>query len=456
MAHRTTLDAIEGREFVIDRVTVVDPVAGRVFDGHVGVRDGRIDFVREGPAPADIDRPCVDGEGLHLAPGLVDIHVHLREPGQEHKETIATGTRAAAAGGFTTVACMPNTDPAIDERSVVEFVRRQADIAGFARVLPIAAATRGRRGEAIAEYFELRDAGAVAVSDDGAPVASAGILRRVLEYAAAAGLPLIEHCEDPSATGDGFVREGFHATRLGMKGVPAWSETLGLVRDLVVLGGVPGARLHAAHLSARASLESIRIAKDRGLAVTAETAPHYLVFTDADLETFDTNLRINPPIGDEADREALVEALRDGTLDCIASDHAPHAPQEKDVEFDRAPPGTVGLETTLAVVLTHLVAPGHLDLARAVALLSCEPARCIGVEAGTLREGAPADLVLFDPDAEWIVTPESLHSKSKNSAFLGRTLRGRVRATLLAGRLVWRAAAASATGDGRAAGAGGG
>ncbi len=436
-ANQKDLSSLTGREYIIGHVTVVDPQRDRVFPGHVGVRDGKIAFVGEGAAPEGSDTPVYDGEGLCLSPGFVDIHVHLREPGHEYKETIETGCRAAAAGGFTAVACMPNTDPAIDERSVVEFIRRRARVAGLAKVYPIAAATRGRQGEVLSEYFELKDAGAVAVSDDGSPVASAAMVRRVFEYAAAAGLPLIEHCEDVSATGAGFLNEGYNSTRLGMRGAPSYSETLCLARDIIVIESIPGARLHAAHIAAATSLEQLRRAKEKGLAVTAETAPHYLCLTDADLETYNTNLRINPPIGTDADRDALIAALRDGTIDCIASDHAPHAEQEKQVEFDQAPPGSVGLETTLSLVITHLVRPGHLSLARAIALITSRPAGCIGIPGGTLEVGTAADLTLFDPDAEWTVSEDELHSKSKNSAFIGKRVNGRACYTVLNGELVW-------------------
>jgi len=430
------LSALSDSEYIIGNVTVVDPGKDHVMPGYVGVRDGRIAFVGKGSVPGDAQLAVYDGEGLCLAPGFVDIHVHLREPGYEYKETIATGCRAAVAGGFTSVACMPNTDPCTDERSVVEFILKRARVAGLAKVYPIAAATRGRQGEVLSEYFELRDAGAVAVSDDGFPVATAAMVRRVLEYATAAGLPLIEHCEDISATGSGFVNEGYHATRLGMRGAPSYSETLCLARDIIVMESVPGARLHAAHIAAATSVEQLRRAKDKAMAVTAETAPHYLCLTDADLGAYNTNLRINPPIGTGADRDALIAALCDGTIDCIASDHAPHAPQEKDVEFDHAPPGSVGLETTLALVITHLVRPGHLSLARAISLISNRPAKCIGIDAGSLDEGAAADLTLFDPEAEWTVRADNLCSRSKNSAFIGKTVNGRTRYTIVDGTLV--------------------
>ena len=419
------------RECVITNVTVVDPEAKKTFAGHVVIKEGLIDLVGDGPAP-ESSAPVYDGAGLHLAPGFVDIHVHLREPGFEYKETVRTGSMAAAAGGFTTVACMPNTSPAIDERSVVEFIIKQARIAGFAKVYPVAAATVGRKGEVLSEYHELVDAGAVAVSDDGAPVPNAGMVRRVLELAGHCGIPFAEHCEDMSASGYGVMHEGYYSTKLGLPGVPAHSEEVCLSRDLLVLESVP-ARYHASHISTRGSVELLREAKRRGLPVTAETAPHYICLEDKDLETYNTSLKINPPLRGEQDREAVIEGIKDGTLDCIASDHAPHAPQEKQVEFEYAPPGSIGLETTLAVIMTHLVRPGHVTIAEALALITHKPADAMGLRAGRVKPGEPADLALFDPDEQWIVDAEGFHSKSRNSAFTGSTLYGRVKHTILEG-----------------------
>lgn len=422
------------REYVIANIIIVNPEKGSVTEGHVGIREGRIVFVEAGdPELASI--PIFDGGGLHLAPGFVDIHVHLREPGYEYKETILTGSMAAAAGGFTSVACMPNTRPAIDEKSVVEFILRKADEAGFAKVYPVAAATQGRKGEKLSEYYDLVDAGAVAVSDDGSPVPTAQMVRRVMEYASNFGIPFMEHCEDMSATADGVVREGFFSTKLGLRGVPAYSEEICLARDLLILRSVPS-KFHASHLSSRSSVQLIREAKKHGLPVTAETAPHYLCFDDSELESFNTNLRINPPIGDADDRDALIESLKDGTIDCIASDHAPHAAHEKQVEFEYAPPGATGLETTFAVIMTHLVKPGHLPLTDALALITHKPADVIGIPAGTLATGEAADLTLFDPDEEWVVEESGFRSKSKNSPWLGKKLTGKVKHTVLDGKVL--------------------
>jgi dihydroorotase len=426
------LDNLTHRSYIIDNVTVVDPAKNTVFPGHVVVAEGKIEGVERGRAK-EASLPIYDGRGLHLAPGFVDIHVHLREPGHEYKETIATGTRAAVAGGFTSVACMPNTIPAIDDRSVVEFILQQAKMAGLAKVYPIAAATVGRKGEILAEYHELVDAGAVAVSDDGAPVRTADMARRVMEYTVPLGIPFVEHCEDMCASGDGVMHEGFYSTKLGLKGIPAHSEEVCLARDLIILKSVKGAKYHGAHMSTKGSVELIRRAKEDGLAVTAETAPHYLCLEDKDLVTYDTNKKINPPLRGAEDREAMIEAIKDGTIDCIASDHAPHAANEKQVEFSAAPNGSVGLETMFPLVVTHLVTPGHLTLPQALALITHKPAACLGIPGGTLARGAAADLVLFDPVESWTVRAEDLHSKSKNSAFIGHSVTGRVRFTLVNG-----------------------
>jgi len=426
------LNQLSHRSYIIDHVTIVDPKKNAAYAGYIVVMDGKIDAVEKGRAK-ESSLPVYNGGGLHLAPGFVDIHVHLREPGFEYKETVATGAAAAIAGGFTSVACMPNTSPAIDDRAVVEFILNQAKLAGLARVYPIAAATKGRKGEILSEYHELVEAGAVAVTDDGAPVPTAEMVRRVLEYAAPLGIPFIEHCEDMSASGEGVMHEGFYSTKLGLKGIPAFSEEACLARDLVVLKSVKGARFHAAHMSTRGSIELIRRAKEDGLPVTAETAPHYLCLEDKDLETYNTNLKINPPLRGHEDRLAMIEALKDGTMDCIASDHAPHAAHEKQVEFNAAPNGSVGLETMFPLVMTHLVRAGHMSLPQALALITHRPAECLGLPGGTLARGADADLVLFDPEEEWTVRAEDLHSRSKNSAFIGHRVFGSVKHTLVGG-----------------------
>jgi dihydroorotase len=412
---------------------VLDPAVGRDEIATVDVDDGRIVAVGEEPAARRDE--VLEADGLWLAPGLVDLHTHLREPGQEYKEDIASGTRAAAAGGFTTVCCMANTDPVNDNPAVTEFIVRQASVTGSVRVEVIAAATQGLRGEVMTEMSGLADAGAVAFSDDGAVIMNASVMRRVLEYATGVGKPVIVHCEDTELRGGGVVHEGPHSTCCGLPGSPAEAETVMVARDLQ-LAALTGARLHVAHVSAAGSVDLIRAAKEAGTRVTAEVTPHHLALTDAEVRGYDTNRKMAPPLRSARDREALVEGLRDGTLDCVATDHAPHALHEKDVDFVEAPFGVVGLETALPVVLA-LVHGGQLSPLDAVARLSTRPARIFGLRAGTLEVGAAADLVLIDPDAAWKIDPGALLSKSRNSAFLGAEMRGRAVRTWVGGHPVF-------------------
>lgn len=375
----------------------------------------------------------LDARGAVVAPGLVDLHVHLREPGQSAKETIETGTRAAAAGGFTAIACMPNTDPVVDTAAWVEWVRRRGESAGHCTVLPIAAVTVGQKGEQLAPLDALARAGAVAFSDDGHPVTSAAMMRRALEYARPTGRPIICHEEDPTLKGDGVMNEGFTATRLGLRGLPGAAESIMCRRD-ADLAELTGGRVHLAHLSAAQSFDALRDAKRRGLPVTGETCPHYWVLTDEAVGDYDTNAKMNPPLRSEEDRAACIAAIVDGTVDCFATDHAPHTADEKARPFTDAPFGIVGLETALALTITHLVEPGHLSLARAIELWSDAPRRIFGLPEVSLEPGSQADLVLFDPTAEWVVDPTRFHTKGRNTPFAGWTLRGRVLATLLEGR----------------------
>jgi dihydroorotase len=373
-----------------------------------------------------------EGRGAVVAPGLVDLHVHLREPGQAAKETIETGTRAAAAGGFTSIACMPNTDPVIDTPAWVEWVRRRGEAAAHCNVLPIAAVTVGQKGEQLAPLEALARAGAVAFSDDGRPVTSAAMMRRALEYAKPTGLPIVCHEEDPTLKGDGVMHEGFTATRLGLRGIPAAAESVMCRRD-ADLAELTGGRVHFAHLSTSASFDALRDAKRRGLAVTGETCPHYWVLTDEAVGDYDTHAKMNPPLRSEADRAACIAAIADGTIDCFATDHAPHTADEKARPFTDAPFGIVGLETALALTLTHLVHPGHLSMTRALELWTDAPRYCFGLPPVSVEAGSPADLVIFDPEAEWTVDPEAFHSKGRNTPFAGWRLKGRVLATLLHG-----------------------
>jgi len=375
----------------------------------------------------------IHAAGAVIAPGLVDLHVHLREPGQSAKETIETGTRAAAAGGFTAIACMPNTDPVVDTAAWVEWVRRRGEAAGHCDVLPIAAVTVGQKGEQLAPMDALARAGAVAFSDDGHPVTNPAMMRRALEYARSTGLPIVCHEEDPSLKGDGVMNEGFTATRLGLRGIPGIAESIMCRRD-ADLAELTGGRVHFAHLSAVQSFDALRDAKRRGLPVTGETCPHYWVLTDEAVGDYDTFAKMNPPLRSEADRDACIAAIVDGTIDCFATDHAPHTADEKARPFTDAPFGIVGLETALALTITYLVEPGHLSLARAIELWTDAPRRVFGLPEITLEPGSQADLVLFDPAARWVVDPAKFHTKGRNTPFAGWTLQGRVLATLNEGR----------------------
>ena len=374
-----------------------------------------------------------DCRGAVLAPGLVDLHVHLREPGQTNKESIETGTRSAAAGGFTDVACMPNTDPVIDTPAWVEWVLRRAEGSGHCRVHPIAAVTMGQKGEQLAPMQAMAQAGAVAFSDDGHPVRSAAMMRHGLEYARNTGLPIVCHEEDPDLKGDGVMNEGFTATRLGLRGIPNAAESVMCRRD-ADLAELTGARVHLAHLSTAQAFDALRDAKRRGLPVTGETCPHYWVLTDEAVGDYDTHAKMNPPLRSEDDRTACIAAIVDGTIDSFATDHAPHTGEEKKRPFAEAPFGIVGLETALALTITFLVKPGHITLARAIELWTDAPRRVFQLAEVDLEPGSSADLVLFDPDAEWTVDPNAFHTKGRNTPFAGWKLNGRVLATMLAGR----------------------
>jgi dihydroorotase len=418
---------------------------GRVIDPATGV-DGMFDVLIEDGTIAKVgtDLP-VDGaevfevpRGGIVAPGFIDIHVHLREPGHEHKETIATGLASAVAGGFTAVACMPNTDPVNDHAGITQFILAKAGAAKLARVYPIGAVTLGSNGDRLAELGEQKDAGCVAFSDDGRPVATALLMRRALEYAGMLGVPIIDHCEDPSLKGDGVAHEGFHASALGLRGIPGVAESLMVERD-VSLAEITGAHVHIAHMSARQSIRAVRAGKARGVRVTCEVAPHHFILTDEALDgpvKYDTNLKMNPPLREAADRDAMLEGIVDGTVDVIATDHAPHHADEKLVEFDRAPFGIVGLETAVPLVFDRLVHPGRITLSRMIELLSTNPARVMSLPGGTLAEGSPGDLTVLMPDMATTVRANALKSKSKNTPFDGWELRGGVAATIVGGRIV--------------------
>jgi dihydroorotase len=417
-------------KLVLRGARVVDPVAHRDETADVLIEDG---LVSSGSAAGANEIDC---EGLVLAPGLVDLHTHLREPGREDKETVESGTRAAALGGYTAVVAMANTDPVADSLAVIQEVELLAERAGACDVFPVAAITRGLEGESLTEMGELAAGGVRLFSDDGKCVQQARILRMALEYAKAFDAVIAEHAEEPSLAEGGQMHEGYHSSVLGLAGVPSAAEEIVVARDLM-LAKLTGGRLHLCHLSSAGSVELVRRARADGVSVTAEVTPHHLALTDEDLSGYDTNLKVNPPIRGAEDRDALRAGLADGTIDAVATDHAPHAVEDKEQEFDHAPPGTIGLETALAVVLTDLVRPGVLTLERAVEAMSAAPARVLRAEdhGGPIEPGRPANLVAFDPEAEWTVEPP-FASRSRNSAFLGRTLMGKVMHTLYRGQLV--------------------
>ncbi len=419
---------------LIKGALVVDPAQALEAPMDLLLADGKIALLAPpGTIPAE-GRRVVEARGLVLTPGLIDMHVHLREPGEEYKETIETGTRAAAQGGFTAVAAMPNTSPVNDTASVSRYIREQAAAAGLARVYPVAAISMGSRGESLSEFGDQKEAGAVAVSDDGRPVMNSMLMRRALEYARTFALPVISHSEDLELRGQGMMHEGLVSLTLGLKGIPAAAEEVMVFRDLA-LAGLTGARLHIAHVSTAGAVELIRRAKAAGLQVSAETAPHYFSLTDAAVGGYDTNAKVNPPLRGAADLAAIKAGLRDGALDAIASDHAPHSTLEKDLEFEAAAFGLIGLETSLGLSL-KLVHEGVLSLSQLIAKMSLNPARILGVAGGTLAVGAPADLTLIDLNREWTVDVGKFASKSRNCPFHGWTLKGRAVMTVVGGKIV--------------------
>jgi dihydroorotase len=391
--------------------------------------------------PADGAEVFEVQRGWLVTPGLVDMHVHLREPGQEHKETIATGTAAAVAGGFTAVACMPNTEPINDHAGITQFILQKAAAAGLARVYPIGAVSLGSNGEQLAELGEQHAAGCVAFSDDGRPVATALLMRRALEYAGMLKAPIIDHCEDPSLKADGVAHEGYRSSSLGLRGIPGAAESLMVERD-ISLAELTRGHIHVAHMSARQSLRAVREGKGRGVHVTCEVAPHHFTLTDDALASpvqYDTNVKMNPPLRETADRDAMLDGIADGTVDAIATDHAPHHADEKMVEFDHAPFGIVGLETAVPIVFDRLVHTGRIGVARMIELLSVNPSRILNVPGGTLEEGAPADVTILAPDRKVRIEAAALRSRSKNTPFDGWEFRGGVAATIVGGRIVYRA-----------------
>ncbi|MBI2844047.1 MAG: dihydroorotase [Armatimonadetes bacterium] len=411
---------------------VIDPSQGIDEVADVLIRDGAISHQLSAISREDVE--VFDCSGLVVAPGFIDMHVHLREPGAEHKETIETGARAAAAGGFTTIVAMPNTDPAPDNRAVVEFILRRGRETGI-NVLACGAMTKDMAGQEMAQLGDMAEAGAVAVSDDGHPVQSSLIMRRVMEYAGMLGLPVLTHCEDKSLTSDAVMNEGIVSTVLGLRGMPAAAE-VGMVVRNILLSELAGCHVHIQHVSCAGSVEAVRQAKSHGVRVTAETCPQYFTLTDEALGDYDTNAKCNPPLRTRADIEAVKAGLADGTIDIIATDHAPHSLEDKEVEMTVAAFGMVGLETALPLAITKLVDEGVLTLSQAIGKMTCAPARALGLDRGTLAEDAAADIVVFDPDAEVTVRASEFKSMGRNTPFDGWKLRGKVVATIAGGRVV--------------------
>ncbi|MGI9040096.1 MAG: dihydroorotase [Gemmatimonadales bacterium] len=414
---------------------VVDPSRGTDEVTDLLLAGGKVEALGR-----DLGRPdeavLVEAAGKVVAPGLIDLHVHLREPGQEDVETVASGAMAAAAGGFSAVCAMPNTDPVTDNQAAIGFIVSQAQRAGKARVYPIGAISLGQNGQQLAEFGELVGAGAVAVSDDGRPVVSSHLMRTALEYARTFGIPVADHCEDPTLAAGGAMHEGLVSTRLGLKGIPAAAEEIMVARD-ILLAEHTGGHVHLCHISTRGSVELIRRAKEKGLRVTAEACPHHFTLTHEACEGYNTNAKMNPPLREPEDREAIRQGLRDGTIDCICTDHAPHHYDAKEREFDDAPNEIIGLETALGLAITELVQPGLLSLNDLVNRMSVMPARIFNLTGGTLAPGAAGDVVVIDPEAAWVVRPEEFYSKSRNTPFAGRELRGRAEVTIVRGQVVF-------------------
>lgn len=417
---------------------VIDPTQGINAGRGVLIEDGRITALPAPGEPAPTDAEIFDAKGLVVAPGFIDVHVHLREPGQEYKETIASGAAAGVAGGWTSLCPMPNTDPVNDNAAVTNFIIEQGKRAGLANVFPVGAITKGQRGEELAEMGEMLAAGIVAVSDDGRPVPTAGMMRRAMEYARGFDLTVVDHCEDRSLAGSGVMHEGVWSVRLGLAGIPPLAEEADAERDCR-LAELTGARIHVAHASTRGTLEIIRRAKERGIAATCEVTPHHWTLTDEAVAGYDTNTKMNPPLRSEDHRQAILDAFADNTIDVIATDHAPHHADEKSLEFDHAPFGITGLETAVGLALTHLVHPGIIDLARLVELCSVNPARVFRLaERGTLRPGSHADITILDPDLRWKFEAKTSRSKSRNTPFDGAEFHGAAVATIVGGRVVYR------------------
>ncbi|KPJ49562.1 MAG: dihydroorotase [candidate division Zixibacteria bacterium DG_27] len=430
-------------QLVVTGERIIEPESGYSGPGTVYIKDDSFFKVeRERPSEKQLKELAnltrlIDATGLIVGPGLIDMHVHLREPGREDEETILTGAEAAAAGGFTSICCMPNTTPPLDNYGIINFVVERARSAKV-RVYPIGAITQGQKGEIITEIGDLVEAGAVAISDDGYPVMNSGVMRNAMEYARMFDIPIISHPEDLGLVGSGVANEGFNSTRFGLSGIPGIAEEVMVARDIMI-SEFTRCALHLAHLSTAGSISLVKEAKSRKVAVSCEVTPHHFTLTDDLLESYDSNLRVNPPIRTKGDVEAVKEGLKDGIVDVIASDHAPHSQEEKEVEFQAAPCGMIGLETTVGLVVTELVEKGIIDWMEFFKKLSLNPATILKLQGGRLQVNAPADLTIIDPKKRWVVDPKRFKSKSRNSPFIGRRLKGKAKYTVVAGKVVFEA-----------------